>query len=108
MSEREIEFWNEFKEKYGKVFKKKALIENGVYYININLLDVIPYKDSSNNAILCGDIAEYIYDLEEIKEESLLMFNKYDRLEKENIKLKAKISLLKQINEVLRHEEEEE
>lgn len=100
-------FWNEFKEKYGKAFKRKTKIsDDGMCYIDIPLKDIVLYDDNNETCSLCGDLAEYIYDLEDIKEETLIICKKYDELEKKNIKLKAKITLLKQINELLRHEED--
>ena len=108
MEENEVKFWEDFKEKYGRAFKRKAMISsNGECYVNIKINDIVQYDNELDEGALCGDIAEYIYDLEDIKEEALLIYKKYDKLEKENIKLKAKNTLLRQLNEALRHEEDE-
>lgn len=87
----EKQYWENFKEKYGNGFKRISGITTGGAYVSINKDEVVTFDKSDKMpeaTFLIGDVANYIYDLEDIKEESLIIFDKYNKLLNKYNKLK--------------------
>ena len=91
MTNKEQEYWEKFREKYGDKFKRITATYTGGVYATVKADDVVTFDDS-DKVFLIGDVAEYIYDLEDIKEESLIIFKQYNNLLKKYNKLKEEKS----------------
>lgn len=87
MTKREKEYWENFKQKYGENFKRVATMTSSGVYVEVEPSNIAAFSNVGRS-FLVGEIAEYIYDLEEIKEESIVMFKKYNSLLKKYNKLK--------------------
>ena len=90
MSNKEQEFWERFKEKYGERYKRISKMTSSGAYVDVAYTDVAMFE-KEQRAFIVGDIAEYIYDLEDIKEDALIMAKKYNKLLKRYKKLKEQI-----------------
>lgn len=88
MTKKEQEYWEKFRDKYGEKFKRLSTMTSSGPYVEIDINSIATFE-KSNRAFLVGDIAEYIYDLEDIKEESMVMFKKYNSLLKKYERLKG-------------------
>jgi hypothetical protein len=91
MTKKEKEYWDKFREKYGNKFKRVSVMTSSGVYVEVDVNDVAMFE-KADRAFLVGDMAEYIYDLEDIKEESLVMFKKYNKLLEKYNKLKGEQS----------------
>ena len=91
MTNKEQEYWEKFREKYGEKNKRLSTMTSSGPYVEVDINDIATFE-KTNRAFLVGDIAEYIYYLEDIKEESLVMFKKYNKLLEKYNKLKGEIS----------------
>ena len=88
MTKKEKEYWERFREKYGDKFKRVSVMTSSGVYAEISTNNLAIFNDKGR-AFIVGEFAEYIYDLEEIKEESLVMFKKYNSLLKKYNELKG-------------------
>lgn len=87
MTNKEQEYWEKFKEKYGEKYKRISTMTSSGAYVDIPYNEVACFE-KEQRAFIVGDMAEYIYDLEDIKEEALIMAKKYNRLLKKYNKIK--------------------
>ena len=86
----EKEYWKRFRERYSNKTKRIAVMTSAGSYVEIDENQLATF-DSSDRIFLVGEIADYIYDLEDIREESITVFNKYNKLLKKYNNLKARL-----------------
>ena len=92
MTKQEEKYWEKFKEKYGEKFKRVSAMTSSGAYFKVNTDSLVTFEKNGkleDETFVTGDLAEYIYDLEDIKEEALVMFKKYNRLLEKYNKLKG-------------------
>lgn len=89
MTKKEKEYWENFKKKYGERFKRVSAVTSSGIYVEAKPSEIAIFENA-DKAFILGDLAEYIYDLEDIKEESLIVFKKYNKLLKQYKELKDK------------------